>query len=314
MNRRRQLLVAFLLAPLAARAQQRIVRIGFLGRTTRLAAFREGMRGLGYVEGKNLVIEQRWDNSYERLAPLAEELVRAKVDVIVTSGSPGSIAAQKATRTIPIVIAVAGDLLATGLVTNLAKPGGNTTGLSFFAPQVEAKLLEITREALPRAKRIAGLFNPANPIAPALLKSMSTTAERLGLSFQPYEVRLPSELAPALDTIAARRSDAVVSTADGVLIESGKLLADLALKRRLPCFGPLETAEAGAFMAYGVDIADLMRRSALFVDKIVKGANPGDLPIDQATRFQLIINLKTARALGIPLTRDMLSRADRVIE
>ena len=315
MNRRRQLLAALLFAPLAARAQQRrMVRIGFLAAPYRLEHFHEGMRKLGYVEGQNLAVDSRWDTDYERPGQLAGEMVRSRVDLLVTGGTPATLAAKKATATIPIVMAISGDALATGLVDGLAKPGGNITGLTFFAPELEAKQLELLHEALPSVKRIAVVVNPANPITPSLLQKIAATSERLGVSVRSYEVKAPGEAAPAFDAMAAHRSDAVLFTSDGTLIANRKLLAELALKHRLPSTGFIEIADAGAFMAYGVDINDFYVRSAVYVDKILKGAKPGELPIDQATRFELVINLKTAKALGITLTRDLLSRADRVIE
>jgi putative ABC transport system substrate-binding protein len=314
MTTRRASLAVLMLAPLLAAAQQRIVRIGFLAPSIRLEPFRQGMRQLGYVEGKNLAIDSRWDANYERLGQIAGDMVRAKVDLFVTGGTPAALAAKKATSTIPIVMGISGDALATGLVDNLARPGGNLTGSTFFAPELEAKQLDVLREVLPRAKRIAAMVNSANAITPALLKNMSATCERLGLAFQAYAVKAPADFAAAFDTMVARRTDAVLLSSDGVLITNAKLLADLALKHRLPAFGPTEIADAGAFMAYSVDLDQFFRRSAVFVDKILKGARPGDLPIDQATRFLLVINLKTAKALGIPLSRDLLARADRVVE
>ena len=313
MNRRR-LLVCVLLAPLAARAQPRSVKIGFLALPMRLEAFREGMRALGYVEGKNLVIDARWDTHYERLGQIADDMVHAKVDLLVTGGSPAALAAKKATSTIPIVMAISGDALAVGLVDNLAKPGGNLTGQTFFAPEVEAKLLEVLHEVLPRAKHVAAMVNPANPITATLVKSMSARSEHLRLSLQTYEVKSPQDFTAAFDAIAARKSDAVVFTSDGMLLSNAKALADLALKHRLPSIGATDMAHAGAFMSYGVDIPESYRRAAVFVDKILKGAKAGDLPIDQATRFLLLINLRTAKTLGITLTRDLLARADQVIE
>jgi putative ABC transport system substrate-binding protein len=326
MNNRRKLLIALgagaLAAPLTLFAQQKgkVWRIGFLGTASasgfarRVDALRAGLRDLGYVEGKNLVIEFRWaEGNYERLPALAAELVRLKVDIIVTHATPGALAAKSATTTIPIVMATSSDPVATGLVASLARPGGNVTGMSGINPEVTAKRLELLKDAFPRTRQVAVLFNTDNPNK-FTLSAMEATAASLKLELQQFGVRRSGDLDSAFAAMAKRRVDAVVTTDDAVLIANFGAIAKLAAKMRLPSIGLPEFAEAGGLMAYGADRRHLFRRAAYFVDRIFKGAKPADLPVEQATRFEIVLNQKTAKALGLQFPQAVLARADRVIE
>ena len=310
--------------PLAGLAQQpaKIARIGFLGLVSstgwasRVEALRAGLRDLGYVEGKNIVIEFRWaDGKYDRLPNLAAELVRLNVDVLVTAGTPGTRAAKRATSTIPVVMAVSGDAVATGLVASLARPGGNITGSTFFDPELTAKRLELLKEAMPRVAQVAALLNPDNPasIGP-VLQAMQIAAKSMKVGLQQFEVLGPNEFDSAFAAMANRRVDAVAVLDDGVFLANARAIADVAAKNRLPLIGNKEFAEAGGLIGYGVNFLELWRRAAYFVDRILKGAKPGDLPVEQATKFELIINMKTARALGIKIPDSILVRANKVIE
>ena len=317
------LALAALSAPLSASAQQRakVHRIGFLGAVSasgyapQLEAFRQGLRDLGYVEGKNIVIEFRWaEGKYDRLPGLAAELVHLKVDVLVTHGTPGARAAKGATTTIPIVMAVTGDAVATGLVASIARPGGNLTGSTFFNPEVAAKRLELLKEAVPRITRVAVLLNPDNPVNGPVLKAIEATARSLKVEVPQFEARGPSDFESAFLAMAKRRADALVVIDDAMLIANARGVAELAAKKRLPSSGFKEFTEAGGLMAYAVNFLDTFRRAAVFVDKILKGAKPGDLPVEQSTRFELLINLKTAKALGLTIPKPVLVRADKLIE
>jgi putative ABC transport system substrate-binding protein len=326
MNNRRKLVIALgagaLATPFGSFAQQgKIWRVGFLGSTSAqgyaraLDELRAGLRELGYVEGKNIVIEWRFaEGSYERLTGLAAELARLGVDVIVTHGTPGTRAAKQATTTIPIVMAVIGDAVSSGVVMSLARPGGNITGTTFFYPELAAKRLEIIRDAMPRARRVAVMFNPDNPGNQKGLEAMRLTATALKLELQEFNVRKPEEFDGAFAAMAAKRVDAYVATEDPVLVTNAKALADLAAKRRLPSIGFADFADAGGLLGYGVSIPDMFRRAGYFVDKILKGAKASDLPVEQWSKFELVINMKTAKALKLEIPRELAVRADRVIE
>lgn len=296
-------------------------RIGFLGGVSaaefrdRTDAFRAGMRELGYVEGKNLAIEFRWaESQYERLPALAAELVRLNVEVIVTVGSAPAAAAKNATKTVPIVMALTGDAVATGLVASLARPGGNVTGHTIFNPELAAKRLEILREFMPKATRVAVISNPDNPTYKPIVTALDAAARRLKLELQYQGVRRPAELEGAFAAIRDWRPHAVMVNEDGMLIASVRTIVDLATQHRLPLIGFDAIAESGGLMAYGVNLIEVIRRSSVFVDKILRGAKPADIPVEQTTRFELILNRKAAAALGVPLTRDQLSRVDRLID
>jgi len=297
-----------LAAPLAADAQQqaKVARIGVLGEptastyATRIEAFKQGLRELGYVEGQNIAIEYRWaEGNLERLPGLAAELVRLRVDVIVTHGTPGTRAAQQATTTIPIVMAHSGDAVGTGLITSLARPGGNTTGSTHFSPEINAKRMELLKEAVPHIRRVAALMNPGNPITEADLKQMEFTAQSLGIELRPVRVRRGDELDSTFLALVKARTNALVIEDDAVLASLARPIADLAAKYRLPRATSLDHVQAGSLLSYGASFTELWRRAATFVDKILKGAKPADLPVEQPTKFELVINLKTARALGL---------------
>jgi putative ABC transport system substrate-binding protein len=318
---------ALLLAvPLAAEAQPagKVYRIGFLSpaspsdpRVQRfLAAFRNGLGELGYVEGQTIAIESRWAaGKYERLPGLAAELVRLKMEVIVTAAVPAIRAAKEATSTIPIIMAVVVDPVATGLVASLARPGGNITGLSLMTPELVGKQLEMLKEVVPKASRVAVLWNPANPGNAPQLRAAEVAARTLGVRLQPLEARGPREIDSAFAAMSKEGASAVVVLVDVVFIDQRTRIADLAATRRLPSvYGLPEYVEAGGLMAYGPSYIANYRRAAVYVDKILKGAKPGDLPIEQPTKFELVINLKTAKALGLTIPPSLLQRADELIQ
>ena len=327
MERRRFLAMVggnLLAAPLAAQAQQpgKGYRIGYLGATTassyarHVEALRLGLRDLGYVEGKNLTIEYRWaEDKYDRLPDLAAELVRLKVDVIVTHTTPGTLAAKHATTTIPIVMAISGDAVATGLVASIiARPGGNITGSSFFFPELNAKRLELLTEARPTARRMAALVNPINPAHALALKARESLAAALKVELEVVEVRAPQDVSDIFSAMVKRRVEAISVLDDPMLIANARQIADLAVSTRLPTIGFREIVDAGGLIAYSVDFPAAWRRAAGFVDQILKGAKPADLPVEQPTKFDLVINLKTAKALGLTIPPSLLQRADLVIE
>ena len=318
------LAVSLALAPLAVEAQEtlRVWRIGFLGAGSRssadprVEAIRRGFQELGYAEGRNLALEFRWaGGNADRLPALAAELARVKVDAIVTQGTQATDAARRAVTSIPIVFAVAGDPVGTGLVASLARPGGNVTGLTDIAPEIAGKRLELLREAVPGIARIAVLWNPANPSAAPQMKDTAAVGRSLGLSVRSLEVRDGSQLDGAFATAAQDKARAVIVLSDGALYAQRVQIARSAAKHRLLCVAwTPEFAESGCVMAYGANVVELHRRAAVLVDKILKGANPGDLPVEQPTTFELVINLKTAKTLGLTIPPTLRLRADKVIE
>jgi len=280
-------------------------------------ALRQGLRDLGWIEGTNIAIEYRWaEGRAERLSDLAADLVRLKVDLILAGSTTGAMAAKKATSTIPIVIATASDPEALGLVASLARPGGNVTGLSFGVGLGSvSKQLELLREALPGVVRVAVLSNPASPAQPLFLREVKEAARSLGVHAQFHDARGPDDLDGLFAKMSRERAGAVLVITDPVFYRHRERLRDLAAKHRLPAmYGIRVYPEAGGLMSYGIDNRDNFRRSAAYVDKILKGAKPADLPVEQPTKFELIINLKTARALGLTIPASMLARADQVIE
>jgi putative ABC transport system substrate-binding protein len=328
MDRRRFLLTslagAFVTA-LAAEAQpaKKVWRVGYLGdalRAERLAInfepFREGLRELGYIEGQNLVIEERWtDGRAERLADLVTELVHLKVDVIVTHGVRATRAAQKATTTIPIVGAVMPDPVESGLVASLARPGGNTTGLSDQVAELAEKEIQILREALPRARRVAILWHEGNPGAKLTFEQTRRATQKIGLASEIVGVTAPDQLETAIARAARDRPDALIVIHDVLTVSHRVRIAELALKHGLPTIcGSSPFADAGGLLAYGPSLPRLFRRSAVFVDRILRGARPADIPLEQPTTFELRVNLKTAKALGLTIPPSLLARADQVIE
>jgi putative ABC transport system substrate-binding protein len=309
--------------PLAARAQQpKVARIGYLGLVSaswhapRANAFRAGLRDLGYVEGKDIVIEFRWaEGQYDRLPALAAELVRLNVDVIVTHTVPGAIAAKQATSTIPIVITAASDLLAFGLVESLARPGGNLTGLSFFNAELTAKRLELLKELAPSLAKAAVLLNPNNRSGNELiLRALEPTAKALKVELLTFEARGPGDFEGVFAAMVSQRIGAAVLHEDPMLNANSKAIVDIIAKHHLPTCGFPEFVSAGGLMAYGINLPEMDRRAAVFVDKILKGAKPANLPVERATKFTTIVNLRTARAMGIDMPTSILLRADEVIE
>ena len=313
--------LTFAIGGAVAHAQPgKVVRIGFLGPTSaasnagRMEALRAGLRDLGYLEGKNLVIESRWaEGKFDRLPELAAELVRLNVDVILTTGTPGIRAAKNATTTIPIVMVTSGDPVGFGFVASLARPGGNITGSSTFGPELSAKRLELLKETLPRTQRVAVLFNPDNSINDRNLPAMEQTAKLLKIRLQRFEVRGAEEFKNAFAAMTKQRVDAVALPEDDFLNANQNEVAELVAKQRLPSIGRAEFAEAGGLIGYAVNFFDLYRRAAIFVDKILKGAKPADLPVQQPTKFEFVINLKTAKQIGLTIPPNVLARADKVI-
>jgi ABC-type uncharacterized transport system substrate-binding protein len=319
--------VSLTLAPLAADAQQaaKVPRIGYLvpnlaANPHWLEAFRQGLRDLGYVEGRNLVIEYRSaEGKLERLPALAAELVALKVDVIVVGGTLVALAAKQATRTLPIVFAAVADPVSSGLVTSLAQPGGNVTGLSLLAPELVGKCLEQLKQAVPGVSRVAVLWQPGGGLGERTEKDMLKEAEvaALALGVRPQFVgaRGPADFERAFSEMTRARAGALTMLGSPMFFNERRRLVDLAAKHRLPAVYPWrEFVDAGGLMAYGANLADLSRRAATYVDKILKGAKPADLPVEQPTKFELVVNLKTAKALGLTIPQSVLGRADQVIE
>ena len=316
------LAVSLALAPLASEAQsaRQVWRIGYLGTSSPslepnlVNAFRQGLREFGHIEGQDIVIEYRWaEGKYDRFPELAAELVRLKVDVILTAGTPGALAAKQATRTIPIVMAVVADALAYQLVASLAQPGGNVTGLSTLARDLQGKQLEFLKEIVPRLSRIAVLVNPSNPFNDVLGREQVQQALRLKLEL--FEVKAAEEFEAVFAAIARQRPDALFMIADRFLLAHRARIVAFAARQRLPGMYPYkEFVEAGGLVSYAPSYPEMFRRSATYVDKILKGAKPADLPVEQPTKFELVINLKTAKALGLTIPQTLLQRADHVVE
>ena len=324
---RRQFLargLGVLIVPVVAGAQQpaRITRIGFLtfarlsSITSRTVAFRQGLRDLGYVEGQDIVIEWRSaDETLNRVPALAAELVDLKVAVIVTADNASTVAAKEVTKTVPIVMATSADPVGIGLVASLARPGGNVTGLTSLSIDLWGKQVGLLKELVPTLSRVAVLSGPTNPANTRALREVETAARRLGLQVQPVEIREAKRLDDAFSAMIKERADALLVLTDAGLETQRTQIADLATRSRLPTiFARRENIEAGGLMSYGSSLPDQFRYAATFVDKILKGAKPADLPVEQATKFELIINLKTAKALGLTIPQPLLLRADEVIQ
>ena len=323
------IVLGFVAAPRAVDAQQagNVPRIGYLATGSLetpearrvVDAFRQGLRERGYVEGQNIVIEYRAaDGNIERFPGLAAELVRLKVDVIVAPSVPAARAAQQATTTIPVVAPVMGDPVGDGLVTSLARPGGNITGLTFLGPELVPKRMQLLKEALPGISRVAVLWQPdafSERTTKDMFREMEGAAGAVGVELRFVDVRGADELDRAFSAITAELANALVVFPSPILFNERRRVVDLAAKYRLPSmFGWREGVELGGLISYGARIDDLFRRSATFVDKILKGAKPGDLPVEQPTKFELVINLKTAKTLGLTVPPSVLARADEVIE
>jgi putative tryptophan/tyrosine transport system substrate-binding protein len=278
-------------------------------------AFRQGLRELGYVEGKSIVIEYRHaEGKYDRLPSLAAELVRLNVDIIVTASTQAAQAGQQATRSIPIVMTVVSDPVESGLVGSLARPGGNVTGLSLMHPELSGKRLELLKEVIPKLSRVAVLSNLSNPIIPPLLRETEAAARAVGVQLQVVEVRGPIELDSAFGAMTRDRAGALVVLPDGTFQNERRRIAALAAKGRLPTmYAWREAVDDGGLMAYGASVPDILRRAATYVDKILKGTKPADLPVEQPLKFELVINLKTAKQIGLTVPQSVLYRADKVI-
>ena len=309
--------------PVAANAQQaaKVARIGYLSPNLAASphlrdAFLQGLRDLGYVEGRNLVIEYRdAEDKLERFPALAAELVALKVDVLVAPTTPAALAAKQVTRTIPIVFPAASDPVTSGLVTSFARPGGNVTGLSFFSPELVGKCLELLKQAVPGVSRVAVLWQPGERPDKDMLKGAEAAGRALGVRLQFVEVRGPEDFDRAFSEMTRARADGLTLVTSGMFFNERKLLVDLAAKNRLPTVFPFrEGVDAGGLMSYGPNVTDLFRRAATYVDKILKGAKPADLPVEQPTKFELIISLKAAKALGLEVPPLLIAQADELIE
>ena len=311
--------------PLAARAQQmgKVPRIGYLGSSSPslephfVEAFRQKLRELGHIEGENIAIEYRWAEGQDRRLPeLAAELVRLQPNVIVTAGTPGALAAMQATKTIPIVMASSGDPVGAGLVTSLARPGGHVTGFTIVGPQIEGKRLDLLKEAVPELSRVAVLWNPSYPASVSYFNTIENAGRTLRISLDPVaEVRRANELDNAFFAIASARPRALLVVADRFLLAHRKRIVEFAVAKRLPGMFPYrEYVEAGGLMSYAPSNIELFRGAATYVDKILKGAKPGDLPVQEPTKLELIVNLKTSKAIGLTVPESFLLRADELIE
>ena len=329
MNNRRKLVIALgagaLAAPLGLRAQQltaRAARIGWVvagspvTHAISLAAFRDGLQKLGYSEGQNVAFEYRWaEGNLERLPGLVLDLVQRKVDVILAGGTPVAVAAKNATRSIPIVMAGVGDPVEVGLITNLAHPGGNITGMAATLPDVARKRLEILKEIIPRLARVSVIWNPSSSVAQRESKGIKESASVLRLSLNFYEAQTLTQLQNSLNLIPKSRPDGIIVLNDPLVFTYRKNIAEFASQAKIPSiYGFSEFVTVGGLISYGANIADTYRRAAIYVDKILKGAKPGDLPIELPRTFELMINKKTADAIGVTIPNSILLRADKLIE
>jgi putative ABC transport system substrate-binding protein len=311
-----------LATPLAGQAQEtKLWRIGLLGFVfdpaagDRWKALRDRLRDLGYVDGQNVVFESRWSEGRSRLPGFAAELVNAKVDIIVTAGSEAAAAAKQATSRIPIVTATGGDLQGLGVVESLARPGGNVTGVTSLTTELGGKRLELIKQLVPRSSRIAIVRDPTNRGLGPLVRDAEHSAKRLGITLKVVGVPTPKDLDGAFLTMKRERADAVMLAENTIFLAYRQHIADLAITHRLPMMAAAnEFVLAGALLSYGTDYPDLFRRAAVYVDKILKGARPADLPVEQPTKFELVVNLKTAKTLGLTIPQSVLQRADQIVE
>jgi putative ABC transport system substrate-binding protein len=317
------LTLSLVAAPLVAQAQQpgKVHRIGFLGNSTAaleanlVGPFREGLRDLGYVEGRSVLIEYRWaEGKYERFPALISELLALKVDVIVTAGTPATLAVKKATTSVPLVMIAVGDPVGTGVVPSLSQPGGNVTGLTSISTEMDAKRLELLREVVPNVSHIAVLWNAASPLQVLAEKQVQAAARALRMKVLSLGVRTQEDIDGAFVAMVKERPDALLVLADRLLLHHRARIMDFAARQRLPgVHAYRELVEAGGLMSFGPSYADMHRRAAYFVDRILKGAKPGDLPVERPATFDLVINLKTANALGLTIPQSVLLRATEVI-
>ena len=316
--------LGILLGSLAAQAQQtgNVYRIGFLGNSTAaleanlVGPFREGLRDLGYVEGRNVLVEYRWaEGKYDRFPALIGELLTLKVAVIVTAGTPATLAVKKATTSVPLVMAAVGDPVGTGIVPSLSHPGGNITGLTAISTEMDAKRLELLREVVPSVSYIAVLWNAGSPLQVLAEKQVQAAAQVLRMRVLSLGVKTEEEIKSALAVMARERPDALLVLADRLLLHHRALIMDFATRHRLPgVHAYRELVEAGGLMSFGPSYADMHKRAAYFVDRILKGAKPGDLPVERPTKFELVINLKVAKALGLTIPQSVLLRGTEVIQ
>jgi putative tryptophan/tyrosine transport system substrate-binding protein len=308
--------------PVGVHAQHKIPRIGFMGNSTAaletnlVDAFREGLRELGYEEGRNIAIEYRWaEGNYDRFPMLAAELIATKVDAIVTAGTPAALAVKSATTTVPLVMVAVGDPIGTGLVSSLARPGGNLTGLSSIAPDLEGKRLQLLREVLPALSHVAMFVNSLNPFHVSSMKQARAAAQAMGIKLQLHDIRKSEDLDDAFAAIRKERPDALLILADRVFLHNRQHMMDFTNELRLPNVNAYkELVEAGGLMSYGPSYEDMHKRAAIYVDKILKGTKPADLPIEQPSKFTFIVNLKAAKALGVTVPSQLLGLADQLIE
>ena len=316
--------LSVLATPLAAEAQAgKKARIGVLmlppragAGGTYIQAFREGLGDLGYVEGQNLLLEIRWaEGKSDLLQGLAAELLTTRPDVLVTSGSEAILTLKRATGVVPIIMATVMDPVALGIAASLAQPGGNLTGLAILSPELTAKRLQLLKEVVPRLARVAVLWNPANPGNALMLREVETASQILGVRWQEVAVRGPDDLAGAFNAILGAQSNGILAIEDSMLVSHRSRIVESVARTRLPAmYAFRQFVDAGGLMSYGPDIPDSFRRAAAYVDKILRGAKPADLPVEQPTKFELVINLKTAKALGITIPQSVLIRADQIIE
>ena len=308
----------------AAQPPAKVPRVGYLSlgspsdpnRQRHFEAFRQGLREVGYVEGQNIAIESRWaEGKHDRLPALAADLVRSKVDVIVTLSGAITQAVQQATTTIPIVMTTVADPVGSGLVASLARPGGNITGMTVMSSDRAGKQLQLLKEMVPNVSRMAFLRNPDNPSSAAFLREAEAAARTLGVRLQTLEARNPQEIDSAFAAMTRERAGALLTLADPMFLYQRRQIAELAVKRRLPSiYGQTDYAEAGGLMTYSADFLDVHRRAGSYIDKILKGAKPADLPVAQSTKFELVINLRTAKAIGLTIPPSLLQRADQIID
>jgi putative tryptophan/tyrosine transport system substrate-binding protein len=318
------LAIVLLAAPLPVEAQQteKVHRIGFLGNSTPalevnlVGPFREGLRELGYIEGRNILIEYRWaEGKYERLAALVAELLARNVEVIVTAGTPASHAVKKATTSVPLVMIGVGDPVASGLVSSLARPAGNITGLTSMGDELEGKRLELLRELIPTLSHVAALTNSGNQSLKKASEVLQTVAAALNIKTLVVDVRSADQLDGAFDLIVQKRPDALLVPGDRVFLTNRVRIVQFAAQRRLPAMSAYrELVEAGGLISFGPSYAGRHRRAAFYVDRILKGAKPGDLPVERPTTFEMVINLKAAKTLGLPIPQSVLVRADEIIQ
>jgi putative ABC transport system substrate-binding protein len=305
-----------------AQPGEKVSRIGVLGPASASAAsplveaLRHGLRDLGRVEGRNLAIEYRWaEGRLERLIDLAAELVRLDVDVIVSPGNPGPLAARHVTRTTPIVMVAAGDPVAGGLVSSLARPGGNVTGLSLMAPELGGKQVQLLKQVLPGLARIGILWNSQSLYPRLVVREAQMTATAMGIRLESLEVRGPEDFEPAFEAAVLKQVGAIIAVEDPLIVRHRTWILDFAAQSRLPAiYGSRDFVETGGLMMYGADVRDLFRRAATYVDRILRGARPADLPVEQPARFELVINLRSARALGLTIPPSLLRGADQLLE